>query len=379
MVIGVEGNVHVGKTTFINAEFSNYNIIKEIEFKPQLSDYERQRYYIEKEIRRKKSLLGDSIIDRTILSTIIYTLYNNVLPINEKKKIISFIKKKIDLKEIIIPENLLLILYPYKLINNNHKKLMKIKGTQNLLVDYRYYLQYSLFFSNRFGSLNKIFINDGYRQILSYTKEIFNNATIDISINSKVLLDGCPAIGKTTIGKKQNKYRYIEEFKYKKYTLNDYQNQIDSIVERIKILNNGNILLDTSFLMGITHLFYNELSSREFKLKMIDELIKKVPLNYYVTKIIYLLLEKEEIINRKDKDHKKKRNHFYDNINYLDFEINFYKVLDKRLGFMSNITFIEASDTIENLAKMIETIEDKPLLLIDLFYEIREAIREGVL
>ena len=32
----------------------------------------------------------------------------------------------------------------------------------------------------------------------------------------------------------------------------------------------------------------------------------------------------------------------FDNLNYLDMEINFYKVLHKRLGSMSNISFVDA-------------------------------------
>ena len=55
---------------------------------------------------------------------------------------------------------------------------------------------------------------------------------------------------------------------------------------RINILNEENILLDTSFLMGITHLFYNTVVTKELKLKMIDEIMSKIALNNYITKII---------------------------------------------------------------------------------------------
>ena len=47
---------------------------------------------------------------------------------------------------------------------------------------------------------------------------------------------------------------------------------------------------------------------------------------------------------------------------------------------MSNISFIDASKKTDELISIIENSDnDKPLMLIDLFYEIREAIEEGEL
>lgn len=379
MVVGVEGNVHVGKTTYIMNNFSDFNIIKEIEFKEELNDYDRQLYYINQEILKKDKLTLNSVLDRTIISTAIYTINTNTLNRVEKAKLKKLIKDKIKSNEIIIPNYIYNIIYPYKLISFNHVKLSKEKGTQNTLVDYDYYLKYSLFFSNRFNKVEKIIATDNYRQIISYKNSIFNSLTNNISINSKVLLDGCPAIGKSTIGIKQNKYRYIEEFKYKKYTIHDYSNQIDSIVKRINILNDKNILLDTSFLMGITHLFYNVKIPQKLKLKIIDEIMSKVELNKYITRIVYLTLDKEKIIKRKENDKNKLRNHFYDNFKYLDDELNFYITLDNRLGELSNISIVDASPSIDEIIEKIEMFDDKPLLLIDLFYEIRECVERGEL
>ena len=165
----------------------------------------------------------------------------------------------------------------------------------------------------------------------------------------------------------------------RKYTLDDYSNQINSIIERVNVLNKENILLDTSFLMGITHLFYNKPTTKKLKLKMIDEIMKNITLNNYITGIIYLILDKQKIVERKNMDKTKERNHFFDNLNYLDMEINFYKVLNKRLGSMSNISFIDASQNVDELVNIIEKYNDIPLMLIDLFYEIKEAIKEGEL
>lgn len=379
MVIGIEGNVHVGKTTYIKNNYKEFKVLSENIFNSDLNDYDRQLDYINQEISRKKELSSNTILDRTILSILIYTLHNNVLSKEEKRRICNIIKSKIAKKEVIIPDYINLIIYPYKLICKNHSKLCKEKGTQNTLVDYDYYLKYNSYFAKRSESFDKVLSTGDYRQVLVYNNSIFNSAIDNIDLDSKVLLDGCPAIGKTTIGKKQKKYNYIEEFKYKRYTLDDYRNQIDSIVERINVLDNKNILLDTSFLMGITHLFYNDKASKKMKLEMVDEIISRVKLNSYITKIVYLMLDKDKIIERKEKDRSKERLHFYDNLNYLDCEINFYRVLDKKLGKMSNISFIDASTSVDEIIKKIESIEDKPLILIDLFYEIKEGIKGGEL
>ena len=379
MVIGVEGNVHVGKTTYIKNNFSKFNIIKETEFKQDLNDFDRQLYYIKSEVEKKKQLDGDTVLDRTIISTILYTIYTESLTLDEKNKIIEIIKENLDKEKITIPSFVYLIVYPYKLISLNHLKLMKEKGTQNSLADYKYYLKYSLFFSNCYYAVNNILSTREYRQIILYSSDIFENVINPKMFNSKILLDGCPAIGKSTIGSYQKRFEYIKEFKYKKYTLDDYSNQINSIIERVNALNKENILLDTSFLMGITHLFYNKPTTKKLKLKMIDEIMKNITLNNYITGIIYLILDKQKIFERKNLDKTKERKHFFDNLNYLDMEINFYKVLNKRLGSMFNISFIDASQNVDELVNIIENHRDKPLMLIDLFYEIKEAIKEGEL
>ena len=120
-------------------------------------------------------------------------------------------------------------------------------------------------------------------------------------------------------------------------------------------------------------------TSKKLKLKIVDEIMSNVPLNNYITGIYYLVLDKKNLIERKKMDKVKERKHFFDNLNYLDMEINFYKVLNSRLGKMSNISFIDASKSISEIVTIIENNNDNPLMLIDLFYEIKEAIKDGEL
>ena len=46
---------------------------------------------------------------------------------------------------------------------------------------------------------------------------------------------------------------------------------------------------------------------------------------------------------------------------------------------MYNISFIDASKSISEIVTIIENNNDNPLMLIDLFYEIKEAIKDGEL
>ena len=266
MVIGVEGNVHVGKTTYINNSFKDFNIIKEIEHKKDMSNFDRQLYYIEKE--KEKSAIGNTILDRTILSTAIYSL--NKFNGDKYNKLKNIIEYGLLNNEFIIPDYIYYIVYPYKLICNNHKLLYEKKGTQNVLVDYDYYLKYSIFFINS-NSFEKIISTKDYRQIIVYNNNIFNNITKPIKIHNK------------------------------SYNL-------DIIIEKI-----------------------NKLSNKEEKINLIDEIMKSTNLNDYITNI-------------KCSNYKK-----------------IYKILGKNLGNMSNISL------------------NTPLLLIDLFYEIKECIIRGEL
>ena len=302
MVIGVEGNVHVGKTTYINNNFKDYNILSEIKFQADMTNFNRQLYYIEEEIKRKNKLQKNSILDRTIISIIIYTKYTNTLTLTEKRKIMNIIKKALDNNQIIKPD-IHLILYPYKLLSVNHQDLKEVKKTQDSLVDYDYYLNYSLFFANRKESLNKIINYHDYREIISYKKDIFNLVTNKKRIRKRTLIENDKA--------------------------NNNSNTKD-------IINKINDSKEKSFLNDLIILLSNK--SKERKLSIIDKIMSKVPLNNYVTKIICLSKN--------------------DNI------IKFYKVLNDRLGNMSNISFNKDNSY-------------KPLLLIDLFYEIKEAIKEG--
>lgn len=385
MIWGVEGNVNVGKTTFIRKieRINKISVIEETKFKADMKPIKRQLYYINNEIKKCQNIDNKHyIMDRTILSVYLYTIIANEFSVTEKNRIIERINMLIEKKKILIPNELFFILYPYDLINRKDELLGKEKNTQRVLVDYNYYLRYNLFFSNVLkGKKIKLIETKENRQIvLSKCDSIYLNLKKHLPINSEiVLIDGAPAIGKTTIGRKQKKLKYIEEFKYKKYTLEDYSNQIESIVERINCLSMENILVDTSFLMGITHLFYSHknIISQEEKITIINRIIEQIPMYLYVSKIIYLYTKEQILLLRKKNDKNKKREHFYDNIKYLKEEKNFYEKLNDRMGMLSNIHIIDAGKTTEEILCIINSIENKEVLLVDLFYYILECIKKG--
>ncbi len=75
MIWAVEGNVNVGKTTFIKkfADKNKIPIIEETTFPADMQPIDRQLYYINNEIKKYKEFFNKScIMDRTILSVYIY-------------------------------------------------------------------------------------------------------------------------------------------------------------------------------------------------------------------------------------------------------------------------------------------------------------------
>lgn len=385
MILGVEGNVNVGKTTFIEkyVKENNLKILKETPFLTDACPLLRQKYYINSEIKKKEELNSDfAVMDRTIISVYLFTIISKEFTKKERDFIIKDIKKSIQENKIIIPDRLIFILYPFDLINEKHNILGHKKHTQSLLVDYDYYIKYTLFFSNVLkNSKEKILEMQDNRQVLLFedTKIYQNLCKSYIEPNSVIILDGAPAIGKTTIGNLQTKYCYIPEQHYKKYSLSDMSNQIESIIKRINLLRKNKVLLDTSFLMGITHLFYSherDLTKNE-KLDIIQKIMQNIPMFLYITKIVYLYTDITTLEQRKNGDMTKKREHFEDNIKYLNKEINFYKTLDKLMQGKSNIFFVEASKSSNDIIKEIEAKKEKTLLLIDLFYYIIEGIKRG--
>ena len=157
MIYAVEGNVNVGKTTFIK-EFSqkyNLNIIEESKFVSDMNPFERQLYYIKQENEKRNKLMKDN--------------------------------------KIIIQDKLFFIIYPFELINKNHQLLKKDKKTQETLVDYKYYLNYNMFFANLLMNEGcNIIKTEDSRQIIELeSNKIYYNLNTQTPTYKKILaLDG---------------------------------------------------------------------------------------------------------------------------------------------------------------------------------------------
>ncbi|MBE6153642.1 MAG: hypothetical protein E7166_05410 [Firmicutes bacterium] len=391
MIKCVEGNINVGKTTFIKEfikENNEYIDINETKFDENLSPYDRQLYYINEEVKKKENnkFENNIILDRSILSVYLYTLLSKELKEKEKNSIIMKIKDVILNQEILIPDEIIFIMYPFYSINEKHNLLKKAKKTQEELVKYSYYLNYNLFFIQYLKNSNIEYKNN--RVIIripqNIVKEIYNNIQMFPPVYNRILLlDGAPATGKSTIGLIQKDYTYLEEQKYKKYTIDNYSNQIKSIIDRINFLkSNNDLLIDTSFLMGITHLFYahkNKLN-KEKKLEIINEIVSNIPLHLYLSNIIYLVADIKTLEIRRNNDKLKPRNHFYENMIYLNEEINFYEQLNIELGEISNITFIDVNNrTSDEVINVIKNLSSKQLILNDLFNAIINCIEKEVI
>lgn len=324
MIYAVEGNVNVGKTTFIK-EFSqkyNLNIIEESKFVSDMKPFERQLYYIKQENEKRNKLMkNDIIMDRTILSVYLYTRLSNEFDKNEKEKIIDKINNMIKDNKIIIPDKLFFIIYPFELINKNHQLLKKDKKTQETLVDYKYYLNYNMFFANLLMNEGcNIIKTEDSRQIIELeSNKIYYNLNTQTPTYKKILaLDG-----------------------------------EKELIENVKQENKENIIMDNKFLKELENIVYNNEISKNEKIEMINHIMYNLPLYSYISEIIYI----------------------YDKENIEEQKINFYKVLKRKIGNKANITIIEKEKIIKNINTE-KILNNKEILLVDLLFYIKDCIEK---
>ncbi len=324
MIYAVEGNVNVGKTTFIK-EFSqkyNLNIIEESKFVSDMNPFERQLYYIKQENEKRNKLMkNDIIMDRTILSVYLYTRLSNEFDKNEKEKIIDKINNMMKDNKIIIPDKLFFIIYPFELINKNHQLLKKDKKTQETLVDYKYYLNYNMFFANLLMNEGcNIIKTEDSRQIIELeSNKIYYNLNTQTPTYKKILaLDG-----------------------------------EKELIENVKQENKENIIMDNKFLKELENIVYNNEISKNEKIEMINHIMYNLPLYSYISEIIYI----------------------YDKENIEEQKINFYKVLKRKIGNKANITIIEKEKIIKNINTE-KILNNKEILLVDLLFYIKDCIEK---
>ncbi len=150
MIIAVEGNVHVGKTTYCNKfaqDNPSYTVVGECKFDPTLSAYDTQLNYLRQE-QDKKNIYNnlDLIMDRSIISTFIYTTFTNTLSYEQKVDIVQRIKTLINQQDVILPQKIVFLVTDAQTVANRQMSLGKIKGTQTVLGSLDYYNYYNDFF-----------------------------------------------------------------------------------------------------------------------------------------------------------------------------------------------------------------------------------------
>ena len=182
MKIAVEGNVHSGKTTFIQKfikENPEYSVVPECLFDATLGDYERQLFYIDQERQKKLKFadLENTIQDRSILSTLCYTMFMTTISVEQKDKLINMILNGIKNNEFIIPEKIYYVRCAADIVANNHKVLKDEKGTQDILASNSYVDFYNAQFEKWLnGSPKETEITSGDRIISVYdAQNLFEN------------------------------------------------------------------------------------------------------------------------------------------------------------------------------------------------------------
>ncbi len=150
MIIAVEGNVHVGKTTYCNKfvqDNPSYAVVGECKFDPTLSAYDTQLNYLQQE-KDKRRLYNSSnlIMDRSIISTFIYTIFTDTLSQEQKLDIVQRIKTLIVHQDVILPQKIVFLVTDAETVADRQMSLGKVKGTQTVLGSLDYYNYYNDFF-----------------------------------------------------------------------------------------------------------------------------------------------------------------------------------------------------------------------------------------
>lgn len=247
MVIAFEGNVHSGKTYFTKQflhKHKDFIFIPEIHFIEKPNQFEQQEYYIKEEISKKSNNLDKNILlDRSIISTIIFTQYSTMLTKQDKKFLLYKIEKAISNKDLFFPDIVYIFLYPFNKIVDNHDILYKTKNTQDVLVTYDYYC-FTLKILSNLGYMYRIVYNDDDRQILEV-----KNVKLNQTQNNII------AINLTKINSAYNLNKF-----YAKY-----------IIKREKV--------DENFLKALLY-FAKSLNNNNFS-ALIHDIYKNIPLIYH--------------------------------------------------------------------------------------------------
>lgn len=189
MVIALEGNVHSGKTYFVRyfmKTHKNFVYVPETPFIKKHNQFEQQDYYINEEISKKfRYESKDILLDRSIISTLIFTQYTKTLSEQHKNLLINKIKNAISNKNLLFPDSIYIFLCPYNNIIQNHKVLHKTKSTQNILATYDYYI-FTLKFLSSLSDRYKIIYNDDERQVLEITNIKLNQPITDVVTTNSI-------------------------------------------------------------------------------------------------------------------------------------------------------------------------------------------------
>jgi len=180
MIISLDGNVFVGKTTLCNilSKKNNYNVvleyssfIKKIDKPSQQFSFLEHKRYLQVDIIRKKYLRdGINFLDRSFvsLSAHIYALYKIGIA-DFRKKHINLFNKLLDNDGIIIPDYYIFVNCDYNSVKKRfflEKEICDKKETPEFFINKNYYLAI-----NEFNSL--------------WQKSIKNGLSVDTSNDSK--------------------------------------------------------------------------------------------------------------------------------------------------------------------------------------------------
>lgn len=359
IIVAVDGNINTGKTTLIKElvkRHSVFSIREEYEYISEANICIRQKKYLLQDRKRTNlTNVKKIILDRSLFSLFgyVYWLYiSNELDI--RLEFYRLLINELNKKTVLLPNRLIVCCQEYENIYNSFLENKEIKGTEQFLASKKYietqnsyYDKISEILGEKIIKYNYLFANN----LENICEDKFEITTCEVllaiqyaiglkEIECKISINGISAVGKTSLCRYFSEcgYDIINEVRMVN-TTSDYSSVLkhqlsffDKSLSRYS--KKGHCIIDNGIIETISYTIF--LAARKnYGLNFLKEYFSEINRKHYnifFSQIIYLCIEKEELLKRKENDILKKRPHFEENSSFLKSELKLINFLEINLG-----------------------------------------------
>lgn len=377
IIVSVDGNINTGKTTLthmLGEDYKNFFIAKEYEAIKERDVLNRQLLYMRQDQNRVLKEFENIILDRSIISLLGYSYWLFIVKeIDIRKELYDeYVKSIIDGNNE-IPNRVIICHQSYENVFKEYCKNKYTKGTDELYVTKQYYDVQEEYLTklekaigdkvikyNYADKTNTIDIYDDYRKIEGWLFLAALRKAVGIDdLNAVVSVEGISAVGKSSLCKEFEKkgYLYVPEYRCIDKCadeLDRLEHQVDYFIQslqRYKI--GGKKVIDNGILENIVYTFFLA-HKNEYGISFVEKYLQRISelcTDEKIDQMIFLYMEKDEIVKRKKEDISKVRDHFDTNIEMWKGEMLLSRFLSKTLD-NKMFVMIEANQSTEDLYKV---------------------------